>query len=86
MTRTAWLVVFSTGECEDVAETVLGVFLDETSAERYAAQAHDELVALSWDGGSPKTLERREWRGLSVDYTGADIEVRTAPLSPEVPS
>lgn len=31
------------------------------------------------------TYERREWRGLNVDYTGADIEVRTAPLNPARP-
>lgn len=85
MSALAHLVVFSTGEYEDMTETVLGVFLDATDAELFANASRAELVALGWDGGSPKTLERREWRGLNVDYTGADIEVRTAPLNPARP-
>lgn len=87
MSALAYLVVFSTGEYEDVIETVLGVFLDATDAELFANASSAELVSLGWDRATMKdvTYERREWRGLNVDYTGADIEVRTAPLNPARP-
>lgn len=99
MSGLAHLVVFSTGEYEDVIETVLGVFLDATDAELFANASSAELVSLGWDRATMKdvirsagvaslvavTYERREWRGLNVDYTGADIEVRTAPLNPARP-
>lgn len=43
------------------------------------------LVVVSTASLVAVTYERREWRGLNVDYTGADIEVRTAPLNPARP-
>lgn len=84
--KNAYLVVWTTGECEERIARNLGVFLNDADARAYASAVNAELKAMGLHAN--ETAGRISGRvyhygDLHVDDTGAEVYVDPVIIAPE---